>query len=79
MHRIYFDANEATFEPGVCRYDLGLRSSVKDLAEIVDKHDGMRVIIYMPGELEMEATLEFDAKYGCWMARPIPGTTNHYY
>jgi len=38
----------------------------------------MRVVIYMTGELEMEATLEFDQKYGRWMARPIEGTTKIY-
>jgi hypothetical protein len=78
MHRVYFDTNEASFEDGTCRYELRLSASVRDLASIADKHDGMRVIVYMTGELEMEAALEFDAQEGCWMARPIEGTTKIY-
>jgi hypothetical protein len=31
----------------------------------------------MTGELEMEATLEFDMASGAWMARPIEGTLKY--
>jgi len=75
LHRIYFDTNAGDG----ARYDLGLRGSLEDIAPISDQlQDGMRVVIYMTGELEMEATLEFDQKYGRWMARPIEGTTKIY-
>ncbi len=78
MHRIYFDTNEASYdEDGGCRYDLSLPSSMRDLASIEEPRDGMRVVIYMTRELEMEATLEFDVKLGHWMARPIEGTTRY--
>jgi hypothetical protein len=79
LHRIYFDSNERHFDPKGIRYDLGLRSSLRDIALVADQlQEGMRVIIYMTGELEMEATLEFDQKYRCWMGRPIEGTTKIY-
>jgi len=75
LARIYFDTNAGDG----ARYDLGLRGSLEDIAPISDQlQDGMRVVIYMTGELEMEATLEFDQKYGRWMARPIEGTTKIY-
>jgi hypothetical protein len=75
LYRIYFDTNAGDGE----RYDLGLRGSLEDIAPIADQlQEGMRVIIYMTGELEMESTLEFDQKYGHWMARPIEGTTKIY-
>jgi hypothetical protein len=38
----------------------------------------MRVIIYMTGELEMEAVLSFDSKWNVWIAMPIAGTTKIY-
>lgn len=31
----------------------------------------MTVTIYMTGEIEMEATLEWDAKWKAWTAHPI--------
>jgi len=75
VYRIWFDTNEGD---GFGRYDLGLPGSRRDIAPIADKlNEGMRVIIYMGNELEMEATLEFDPKYDRWMAQPIKGTIKH--
>jgi hypothetical protein len=37
----------------------------------------MRVIIYMTGELEMEAVLAFMPEHAAWIARPVPGTTKY--
>jgi hypothetical protein len=37
----------------------------------------MRVVIYMPGELEMEAILRFDGTSSAWIAQPITGTTSY--
>ena len=40
----------------------------------------MRVVIYMPEELEMEAILEFDhdPKWGGWTAKPIMETIKYF-
>ncbi|WP_018267414.1 hypothetical protein [Methylosinus sp. LW4] len=73
MHRIYFDTNEGPV--GNDRYGLWLDASLKDMEPIADQlHDGLRVVIYMTGELEMQATLEFDKALNAWTARPIAGT-----
>jgi hypothetical protein len=37
----------------------------------------MCVTIYMTGELEMEAILEFDQTYSCWIGRAIEGTIKY--
>jgi hypothetical protein len=34
----------------------------------------MRVVIYMVGEIEMDATLEWDERWNAWTARWIEGT-----
>jgi hypothetical protein len=74
MHRIYFDTNEGV-ENG---YGLWLPTSKEDIGRIPDgPQDGMRVIIYMTGELEMEAVLAFMPERGAWIARPVPGTTKY--
>jgi hypothetical protein len=39
--------------------------------------EGMRVIIYMTGELEMEAVLTFAPEEGVWIASPIQGTIKY--
>ena len=76
MHRIYFDTNEGNGK----RYALWLSASRSDLASISSElRDGLRVIIYMTDELEMEATLEYDAEQGAWMAIPDDSTIKHYY
>ncbi|HTK85431.1 MAG TPA: hypothetical protein VL625_10135 [Patescibacteria group bacterium] len=72
MYRIYFDANKWDGQ----RYSLGVPGALKDIEPIADKlTEGMLVLIYMPDELEMQATLEFDAKNQKWWARPVDGTT----
>jgi hypothetical protein len=72
MHRVYFDSNEGTEENN---YGLWLDRSRKDLAKIPGgPHEGMKVTIYMVGEIEMEATLEWNARWNGWTARPIDGT-----
>jgi hypothetical protein len=77
MHRIYFDGNEG---PDSHRYGLWLDKSLEDLAKIPGgPREGMMVTIYMTGEIEMEATLEWDAKWKGWTAHPVEGTVrqNH--
>lgn len=77
MHRVYFDTNEGAPDDN---YDLGLRQSIADLASIPGgPSDGMRVIIYMTGELEMEAILKFNHEWNVWTAEPILETIKHYY
>jgi hypothetical protein len=76
MYRVYFDTNEGcTDRDG---YGLWLNPSREDLARIPGgPQDGMKVIIYMTGELEMEAVLSFDQDGGVWTALPIAGTVKH--
>ena len=75
MHRIYFDTNEGV-EGG--DYGLWLKASEEDIARIPGgPKDGMRVIIYMTGELEMEAILAFMPGRAVWTARPVPGTMKY--
>jgi hypothetical protein len=74
MYRIYFDTNEGV-DGG---YGLWLKASKEDMGRIPDgPQDGMRVIIYMTGELEMEAVLAFMPEHSAWIARPVLGTTKY--
>jgi hypothetical protein len=74
MYRIYFDTNDSV-EGG---YGLWLNASKEDMGRIPSgPQDGMRVIIYMTGELEMEAVLAFMPEHAAWIARPVPGTTKY--
>ena len=76
MYRVYFDTNEGNLEAG---YNLWLDPSKKDLAAIPgDPREGMPVIIYMTGELEMEAVLAFSADQSAWIARPVTGTIKYF-
>jgi hypothetical protein len=72
IYKIAFDANKWDGQ----RYDLGTEDSLEDIKPIAEKlQDGMLVIIYIPDELEMQATLEFDIRSKNWWARPVEGTT----
>jgi hypothetical protein len=76
MHRVYFDGNEGPADDGHgLRYGLWLDKSREDLAKIAGgPREGLMVTIYMVGEIEMEATLEWDAIWQAWTARPVAGT-----
>jgi hypothetical protein len=53
--------------------------SQRDIAPIKDQlGPEMRIVIYMTGELEMEAIMESDSIHGHWIARPIPRTLKIY-
>ncbi|HEX5183398.1 MAG TPA: hypothetical protein VFW19_09640 [Allosphingosinicella sp.] len=77
--RIFFDSNVGSHANG---YWLVLDLSLRDLAAIPDLRDGMEVILHMPDELEMRATLRRggleDSRPwdfgGFWIADPIEGT-----
>ena len=72
MPRVYFDGNDCA---DVGRYGLWLPRSQEDLAKIPGgPREGLLVTIYMIGEIEMEATLEWDATWQAWTAREVPGT-----
>ena len=73
MDRIYFDGNEGT-ETG--QYGLWLSRSIEDLGKIPGgPKEGMKVTLYMTGEIEMEAILEWSARWNGWTGRPVEGTT----
>ena len=75
MHRVFFDSNDGGHGHG---YMLSLPKSLEDLAAIGgDLVEGLRVVIYMPRELEMEADLSFSATDGCWVAHPVEETLVH--
>ena len=70
-HRIYFDANS---RDGDC-FDLSVKGSLDDIKPIAaDLRAGMRVTLYQPGELEVEAILEFDHERRTWIGRAVKGT-----
>lgn len=72
MYRVYFDGNEGT---GDGRYGLWLGKSRRDLAQIPGgPQEGMTVTIYMVGEIEAEATLQWDDSWDGWTARAIEST-----
>jgi hypothetical protein len=76
MHRIYFDTNSGTETGG---YGLWFDQSINDLSLIPGgPQDGMRVVIYMSGEGEMEAALRYDGGRKCWTAVPVEGTWRDY-
>lgn len=69
MHRVFFDSNAGSFEFG---YLLWFDTSKEDLNKIGSElRDGLEVIIYMPEELELTATLRFDTELDCWRAVPL--------
>ena len=75
LYRIYFGTNDGTMEGG---YPLACKGAWDDIQPIADKlAEGMHVIIYMTGELEMEAVLEFEPTHGYWVGRPIKGTLKY--
>jgi hypothetical protein len=64
LPRIYFDTNEQVRDD---TYSLGIAGSVEDIRRLGDSMShGMRVTLYMTGELEVEAILEYDAVHECW-------------
>jgi hypothetical protein len=53
MHKIFFDANAGTIETG---YLLWFKDSIEDIQKIgIALREGLHVILYDTGELEMEA------------------------
>ncbi|MDT8757271.1 hypothetical protein MZO42_01045 [Sphingomonas psychrotolerans] len=75
LPRIFFDTNEG--DPRVA-YWLTLPLSKADLRTLDPQpREGMLVTIYMPDELEMEATLRWNDDLVAWAAVPLPSTIRY--
>jgi hypothetical protein len=73
--KVFFDANDGTMEHG---YWLGFEQSQRDLEEMGGAlRPGSRIVIYMPNELQMQATLRFDPAEDVWWGDPIPNTIEY--
>ena len=78
-YRVFFDSNAGTQEG----YWLWFEQSERDLNAIGHAlKDGLEIVIYMPGELEMRANLRwgtgpFNSHTECWWAEPIPNTIRY--
>ena len=71
LHRVFFDSNLGDDVGG---YPLLFDQSKRDLVAIGDElREGLRVIIYMPDELEVEAILRRGniCEQECWVGVPI--------
>lgn len=69
LYRIYFDENEGDEQD---RFDLGIPGSLADLEPLTGTlTNGMRVLCYDNQSIEVEAILEWDAKYHQWWGRPL--------
>jgi hypothetical protein len=74
--RIFFDTNEGDHDHG---YWLVLPRSRLDLVALgTTLRDGMTVTLYMPDELEMQATLRFSPSDRIWIADPVAGSIRHF-
>jgi hypothetical protein len=75
LPRVFFNTNEGGHDHG---YLLGLPSSKADLAALKGGPvEGAHVVIYMPDELEREATLHWNEALGEWVAMPVAGTIQY--
>lgn len=73
LPRVFFDTNDGNWEYG---YWLDFPKSKAELAQIEGgPREGMRVQIYMPGELEVEAILKWDRTI--WVGMPVEGTLRY--
>ena len=75
MFRIYCDFNYTSNEV-YC--SLASVESQRDIDQVSGQlRDGLRVILYEPGKLEAEATIEFDAVHHRWLGRPDWSTVRY--
>jgi hypothetical protein len=66
-HAVFFDSNDSN---GDGDFFLTTSRSEKDLSGIgADLKDGLRVMLVMPDEFEVEGALCFDARLKCWLGR----------
>jgi hypothetical protein len=67
LPRIYFDANE-TDDSGPNAYLLSIFGAQEDIQLLGDSiRPGMRVLLYMADELEVEATLQYNSQNQYWV------------
>lgn len=67
--RVFFDTNTGDPETG---YLLIFDDSRADLSRMHDRlQNGAEVVLYMPGEVEVQAKLRFDPHLDCWLGIPI--------
>ena len=72
LPRIYFDSNAGTADG---RYILSIVGALQDIERLGDVlRPGMRVLLYMTDELEVEATLEYDSQRQHWLGLPDDST-----
>ena len=70
LPRIFCDANDGFW--------LYADASRRDLEALGNRlSNGVRVILFMPQEFEIEAILSFDAKQGCWVGEPLRETIRY--
>ena len=75
LPRIYFDTNDMA-ESGA--YSLNIAGSLEDIRQLGDSlRPGMRVLLYMTDELEVEASLEYDSQHHHWLGRADLSTLRH--
>jgi hypothetical protein len=72
LPKIYSDFNN---KDELHRVRLNLARSKTDIENSKEKMtSGAHVLLYVEGEFEVEAVLDFDAKYNLWVASPIYST-----
>jgi len=75
LPRIYFDTNESE---DTDLFNLSIPGSLKDIHGLSDSlRPGLRVLLYMTDDLEVEATLEYDNVYKRWLGRADWTTIRH--
>ena len=75
LPRIYFDTNDQAVGGA---YSLNIAGSLEDIRRLGDSlRPGMRVLLYMTDELEVEAILEYDSQYQHWLGRADMSTLHY--
>ena len=70
--RLYADGNEMTDDD---RFFLDIPGSLADIERYgASLHPGVRVVLNVQEEFEVEAVLEFDAAREIWLGNPDWGT-----
>ena len=76
LPKIYSDFNN---KDELHRVRLNLPRSKNEIQNSKDKiASGAHVLLYMEGEFEVEAVLDFDSTYDLWVASPIYSTIVYY-
>lgn len=76
MNRVFFDSNCGSVSHG---FLLPFEQSKKDLSKLGNNlKEGALVVIYDPGEFEMDAVLTYDDDFTCWKAVPTNREIRYY-